>query len=93
MKTSIIAATLLTSVVISQPVSAQESVLENLLTNMVTHAVEMTSFEIENNVYQAITSASFHFDLDGDEVQGTVSVTDIAEAKQPEDEAILHTAE
>ncbi|GEA13517.1 hypothetical protein [Alteromonas sp. KUL49] len=93
MKTSIIAASLLTSVVISQPVSAQESVLENLLTNVVTHAFEVTSFEIENNVYQAIASASFHFELDGDEAKGTVSVTDIAEAKQPEDEAISHAAE
>ena len=35
MKISIIAATLLTSAVMSQPVSAQESVLDSLLTNMV----------------------------------------------------------
>lgn len=93
MKTSIIAATLLTSAIISQPVSAQESVLESLLTNMVTHAFEMTSFDIENNVYEAIVSASFHFDPDADEPSGNVSVIDITDTIQHEDESLDLAAE
>jgi hypothetical protein len=79
MKTSLIAATLLSASMMSGAVSAQESVLQTLLTDMVTTAVSVTANEISADVYQTVANTSYHFELDGknSSTPGNVSVTDL----------------
>ncbi|BCO20425.1 hypothetical protein LHL20_12225 [Alteromonas sp. McT4-15] len=79
MKTSLIAATLLSASMMSSAVSAQESVLQTLLTDMVTTAVSVTANEISADVYQTVANTSYHFELDGKNSgkSGSVSVTDL----------------
>ncbi|WP_334031789.1 hypothetical protein [Alteromonas sp. P256] len=89
MKTTLIAATLLSASMASGAASAQESVLNSLLQNMVTTAVTMTTNELSADVYQSVASTSYHFELDGTNTQhmGSVSVTDIASNKKESDSA------
>ena len=79
MKTSLIAATLLSASMMSSAVSAQESVLQTLLTDMVTTAVSVTANEISADVYQTVANTSYYFELDGknSSTPGNVSVTDL----------------
>ncbi len=79
MKTSLIAATLLSASLMSSAVSAQESVLQSLLSDMVSTAVTMTANEISADVYQTVANTSYHFELDGSQTHrsGNVSVTDL----------------
>ena len=79
MKTSLIAATLLTASMASSVANAEESVLQTFLTNVVTSAVASTSQEIKADVYQAVANATYHFELSPQEVRGSgkVSVTDL----------------
>ena len=88
MKTSIIAATLLTASMTSGVANAQESVLQSLLTNMVSNAVAVTTQELQADVYQAVASTSYHFELSADEVKssGKVSVTELVRASEQSDE-------
>jgi hypothetical protein len=87
MKTSLIAATLLSASMVSGVANAQESVLNSLLQNMVTTAVSMTSSELSADVYQSVANTSYHFELDGANTKntGSVSVTDIASTKKESD--------
>jgi len=78
MKTSFIAATILSVSLFSGAASAQESVLSSLLGNMVNQAVSMTTSELQANVYQSVANASYHFELDSEVATGRVSVTDLA---------------
>ena len=82
MKTSLIAATLLTASMTSGVANAEESVLQTFLTNVVSNAVTTTSQEIKSDVYQAVANAAYHFELSPQEVRGSgkVSVTDLAVA-------------
>lgn len=84
MKTSLIAATLLSASMVSGVANAQESVLNSLLQNMVTTAVSMTASELSADVYQSVANTSYHFELDGANATstGSVSVTDIASTKK-----------
>ncbi|WP_269521069.1 hypothetical protein [Alteromonas sp. BMJM2] len=84
MKTSLIAATLLSASMVSGVANAQESVLNSLLQNMVTTAVSMTASELSADVYQSVANTSYHFELDGTNTKstGSVSVTDIASTKK-----------
>lgn len=75
MKTSLIAATLLSASMMSSAVSAQESVLQTLLTDMVTTAVSVTANEISADVYQTVANTSYHFELDGKNSGKSVSVS------------------
>ncbi|GEA08023.1 hypothetical protein KUL42_27840 [Alteromonas sp. KUL42] len=79
MKTSLIAATLLSASMMSGAASAQESVLQSLLTDMVTSMVTVTANEISADVYQSVANTSYHFELDGKKNidAGRVSVTDL----------------
>ena len=88
MKTSIIAATLLTASMTSGVANAQESVLQSLLTNMVSNAVAVTTQELQADVYQAVASTSYHFELSEDEVKssGKVSVTELVRTSEQSDE-------
>ena len=84
MKTSLIAATTIVSATLfSGAVSAQESVIQSLLSNMVSHAVSATANEVKANVYQAVATTSYHFELDrsADTAVGKVSVTDLATSR------------
>ncbi|MEQ3639992.1 MAG: hypothetical protein ABNH03_09550 [Alteromonas sp.] len=87
MKTSLIAATLLSASMVSGVVNAQESVLNSLLQNMVTTAVSITASELSADVYQSVANTSYHFELDGANMKstGSVSVTDIASTKKESD--------
>jgi hypothetical protein len=87
MKTSLIAATLLSASMASGAASAQESVLNSLLQNLVTTAVTMTANELSADVYQSVANTSYHFELDGVNTKhvGSVSVTDIASTKDESD--------
>jgi hypothetical protein len=89
MKTSLIAATLLSASMVSGVANAQESVLNSLLQNMVTTAVTMTASELSADVYQSVANTSYHFELDGANTKntGSVSVTDIASTKKESDAA------
>jgi hypothetical protein len=89
MKTSLIAATLLSASMVSGVANAQESVLNSLLQNMVTTAVSMTASELSADVYQSVANTSYHFELDGASTQhmGSVSVTDIASTNDDSDTA------
>lgn len=89
MKTSLIAATLLSASMASGAASAQESVLNSLLQNMVTTAVTMTTNELSADVYQSVANTSYHFELDGARTQhmGSVSVIDIASTNDDSDTA------
>ena len=80
MKTSLIAATLLTASMASGVANAEESVLQTFLTHVVSNAVTTTTHEIKSDVYQAVANATYHFELSPQEVRGTgkVSVTDLA---------------
>ncbi len=82
MKTSLIAATLLTASMASSVANAEESVLQSFLTNVVTNAVASTSQEIKADVYQAVANATYHFELSPQEEcgSGKVSVTDLVAA-------------
>ena len=80
MKTSLIAATLLTASMASGVANAEESVLQTFLTHVVSNAVTTTTQEIKSDVYQAVANATYHFELSPQEVRGNgkVSVTDLA---------------
>ena len=79
MKTSLIAATLLSASMMNGAASAQESVLQTLLSDMVSTAVTMTANEISADVYQTVANTSYHFELDSSKAKGAgkVSVTDL----------------
>ncbi|BFT31431.1 hypothetical protein D210916BOD24_26070 [Alteromonas sp. D210916BOD_24] len=79
MKTSLIAATILSASMMSGAASAQESVLQSLLSDMVSTAVTMTANEITADVYQTVANTSYHFELDSNKADGAgkVSVTDL----------------
>lgn len=79
MKTSLIAATLLTASMASGVANAEESVLQTFLTNVVSNAVSTTTQEIKADVYQAVANATYHFELSPQEGHGSgkVSVTDL----------------
>ena len=79
MKTSLIAATLLTASMASGVANAEESVLQTFLTNVVSNAVSTTTQEIKADVYQAVANATYHFELSPQEGYGSgkVSVTDL----------------
>ena len=87
MKTSLIAATLLSASMVSGVANAQESVLISLLQNMVTTAVSITANELSADVYQSVANTSYHFELDGANTKstGSVSVTDIASTMKESD--------
>ncbi|MEC8417144.1 MAG: hypothetical protein VXZ36_04925 [Pseudomonadota bacterium] len=87
MKTSLIAATLLSASMISGAANAQESVLQSFLTNMVNTAVSTTANEIRMDVYQSVANAAYHFELDANDANGTgsVSVTDLAATEKSSD--------
>ncbi len=95
MKTSLIAATLLSASMMSGAVSAQESVLQTLLTDMVSTAVSVTANEISADVYQTVANTSYHFELDGknDTHSGSVSVTDLASNSDVSDSSDANDAE
>jgi hypothetical protein len=95
MKTSLIAATLLSASMMSGAVSAQESVLQTLLTDMVSTAVSVTANEISADVYQTVANTSYHFELDGnnDTHSGSVSVTDLASNSDMSDSSDANDAE
>lgn len=95
MKTSLIAATLLSASMMSGAVSAQESVLQTLLTDMVSTAVSVTANEISADVYQTVANTSYHFELDGnnDTYSGSVSVTDLASNSDMSDSSDANDAE
>jgi hypothetical protein len=80
MKTSLLAATILSASLFSGVARAQESVLESLLTRMVSTAITVTSNEVQANVYESVVNTAYHFDLKGESKMGSVSVTDIASA-------------
>lgn len=90
MKTSLIAATLLTASMTSGVANAEESVLQTFLTNVVSNAVTTTTQEIRSDVYQAVANATYHFELSPQELRGSgkVSVTDlvVAEKAQSDEE-------
>lgn len=80
MKTSLLAATILSASLFSGAANAQESVLESLLTRMVSTAITVTSNEVKANVYESVVNTAYHFDLEGESATGSVSVTDIVSA-------------
>jgi len=89
MKTSLIAATLLTASMASSVANAEESVLQSFLTNVVSNAVAATTQEIKADVYQAVANTTYHFELSPQELQGSgkVSVTDLVVATPTNGEA------
>ena len=80
MKTSLIAATILSASMMSGAANAQESVLHTFLQNMVTSAVTTTANELSADVYQSVANTAYHFSLDANQSnsKASVSVTDIA---------------
>ncbi|WP_394223556.1 hypothetical protein [Alteromonas gracilis] len=86
MKTSLIAATLLTASMASSVANAEESVLQSFVSNMVSNAVASTTYELKADVYQAVANATYHFELSPQEKRsgGKVSVTDLVVAVKPE---------
>jgi ABC-type transporter MlaC component len=95
MKTSLIAATLLTASMASSVANAEESVLQSFVTNMVSNAVATTTYEIKADVYQAVANATYHFELSPQEVRGNgkVSVTDLVVATEPKGSATEEDAD
>ncbi|GFD69792.1 hypothetical protein KUL156_11450 [Alteromonas sp. KUL156] len=89
MKTSLIAATILTASMASSVANAEESVLQTFLTNVVSNAVATTTQELKTDVYQAVANATYHFELSPQEVRGSgkVSVTDLVVVESTEDSA------
>ncbi len=89
MKTSLIAATILTASMASSVANAEESVLQTFLTNVVSNAVATTTQELKSDVYQAVANATYHFELSPQEVRGSgkVSVTDLVVVESTEDSA------
>jgi len=89
MKTSLIAATLLTATMASSVANAEESVLQSFLTNVVSNAVAATTQEIKADVYQTVANTTYHFELSPQELQGSgkVSVTDLVVATPTNGEA------
>ncbi len=79
MKTSLIAATILTASMTSSVANAEESVLQSFVTNMVSNVVATTTYEIKADVYQAVANAAYHFELSPTEARSNakVSVTDL----------------
>ncbi|MDO6568192.1 hypothetical protein Q4561_14055 [Alteromonas sp. 1_MG-2023] len=78
MKTSLLAASILSITLFSTGANAQESILQSILTNMVDHAVSITTNEVKANVYQTVANTAYHFELEGEATTGKVQVTDIA---------------
>lgn len=78
MKTSLLAASIVSITLFSAGANAQESILQSIVTNMVDHAVSITTNEVKTNVYQAVANTAYHFELEGEATTGKVKVTDLA---------------
>ena len=76
MKTSLIAATILTASMTSSVAHAEESVLQSFVTNMVSNVVATTTYEIKADVYQAVANAAYHFELSPTEARSTAKVSE-----------------
>lgn len=58
MKTSLLAASIVSITLFSAGANAQESILQSILTNMVEHAVSITTNEVKANVYQTVANTA-----------------------------------
>ena len=93
MKTSLLAASIVSITLFSAGANAQESILQSILTNMVDHAVSITTNEVKANVYQTVANTAYHFELEGEATMGKVEVTDIAATSTADTEKASSSAE
>tara|TARA_Y100000780_G_C13313857_1_gene274995 strand:- start:69 stop:350 length:282 start_codon:yes stop_codon:yes gene_type:complete len=93
MKTSLLAASIVSITLFSAGANAQESILQSILTNMVDHAVSITTNEVKANVYQTVANMAYHFELEGESTMGKVQVTDIAVTSSADTEEVSPRAE
>jgi hypothetical protein len=80
-KTSIIALSIASTSLFTHQVQASENAVNQILTNMVKQAVTSASNEIENQVDKSLLTASHILSVNGNQVLGTVSITDINTAE------------
>jgi hypothetical protein len=76
-KTSIIALSIASTSLFTYQVEAGENAANQILTNMVKQAVTSASNEIEIQVDKSLLTASHMLSINGNQVLGTVSITDI----------------
>lgn len=86
-KTSLIALTLLSAATVSSPATANENPVNTILSAMVKQAVSSASTEIENQIDKTIITTSHLLSLNGEQVIGTVTITDLPAIKIEEKES------
>ncbi|NDV92568.1 hypothetical protein GTH32_15445 [Alteromonas sp. 345S023] len=84
MKTSLLAATIITASLFTTSANAQESYITSMLNNMVKYAVTVSSSELKADAVESIANTTYHFSLDESTSTGKVSISDIAETKVDE---------
>lgn len=76
-KTSIIALSIASTSLFTYQVQASENAVSQILTNMVQQAVASATNEIENQVDTSILTSSHLLSVNGNQVLGTVRITDV----------------
>jgi len=90
-KTSIIALSLLSTCALASQAQANEKVVNQIINNIVKEAVMSASNEIENQVEKSLLTASHLLSIDGQQILGTVTITDIAVTEKKPDQTKSET--